>query len=331
MKSGYSANFKNCVTCAYWTGARSLNSTRTRAEYDSGVTGNCVEGGSIIRYRNKSPSASCSNWEKWGQLKSLSNSSSSSKSTSRGKGGIPYPFLIAGVLLVAIIKFVAENWMYAVSIGTIVIICTIVCFLIYRKTEKPKIKMFLTIIVGIVLIVGVFSIIPNVKKAEMQARQEYSEEMKQMINNITVSGGYKPCFGTGNIFTDVNKIVIFGAIERNSISDVFNVGFADNQIEYANNLTTTKRLSLDTTSARTYFTKNDINLNNAFIFPYYGIIFLSKKDNVYLLDSVIPLDRNNFNGLVKNVSSASSIQYSNDELNSVIPILDTWILENADK
>jgi hypothetical protein len=37
MKSGFSANFQNCVTCAYWGGARSLNSTRTRAEYDVGV------------------------------------------------------------------------------------------------------------------------------------------------------------------------------------------------------------------------------------------------------------------------------------------------------
>jgi len=327
MKSGYSANFKTCVTCAYWTGRRSLNSTRTRAEYDSGVTGDCVQGSSTIRFRNKSPSASCSNWEKWGQLKSLSNSGSSSKSTSRGKGGIPYPVLVVGVLLVAIIKFVAENWMYVVSIGTIVIICTIVCFIIYRKTRKINIKMLITIFVGIVLIIGVFSIVPNVKKAEMQAKQEQSEEIIQIIKNTTVAGGYKPCFGTGNAFSDVNKIAICGVVEYNSINDVF-------KVEYANDLgkssTPTNSLALDKASAKPYFTNNNTKGINVFDFPYFGIIFLTKNGNTYLLDNIVPYHYQ-FEGLVKKITSLTLIQYSENEKESGIPILDTWILENADK
>ena len=178
MKSGYSANFKNCVTCAYWTGRRSLNSTRTRAEYDSGITGDCVQGSSTIRYRNKSPSASCSMWEKWGQLKSLSISESSSKNTSRRKGGIPYPIFIAGILLVAVIKFVADNWMYVVSIGTIVICCVLVCILIYRRAKKPKIKIFFTIIVGILLIIGAISIVSKIKSDKTETITVTSDQEK---------------------------------------------------------------------------------------------------------------------------------------------------------
>jgi hypothetical protein len=67
MKSGYSKNFKVCVTCDYWTGQRSLNVSRTRAEYDSGVDGDCLEGGRKVTH--KSPSAMCNKWRQWGQLR----------------------------------------------------------------------------------------------------------------------------------------------------------------------------------------------------------------------------------------------------------------------
>ena len=67
MKSGFTSNFKNCVTCECWSGARNLNSTRNRAEYDSGVTGDCHEGGKLMK--GKTPTASCSKWKKWGLLK----------------------------------------------------------------------------------------------------------------------------------------------------------------------------------------------------------------------------------------------------------------------
>jgi len=310
MKSGYSSNFKNCVTCACWTGARSLNSTRTRAEYDSGVTGNCVEGSSTIRYRNKSPSASCSKWEKWGQLKSTNSSNRNSSTSSRSKKGIiPYPVFVALILLVAIVQFALKNLTYVISIGIIVIVCSLVCFFLYRKAENPKKKIILTILVGIALIIGVLSIVPSIKKGNLEAQLKQSESVLQIINSTTVLGGYKPCFGTGNRFSNLNKIVIYGAIEYNSINNIFNVGYAEDQEKYARDLTPTKHLSLDRLSAKNYFNSNDINLNNPWIFPYYGIILLSKKDNVYLLDDIIQYDRYNFS-----------------DLN-----LDNWILKNADK
>jgi hypothetical protein len=67
MKNGFSSNFKNCVTCSFWTGERSLNLSRTRAEYDSGVKGDCLEGGRKIS--GKPPTSMCSKWQKWGALK----------------------------------------------------------------------------------------------------------------------------------------------------------------------------------------------------------------------------------------------------------------------
>jgi len=72
MKNGFSAGFQNCATCDFWTGSRSLNSARTRVEYDSGVEGDCLYGGKKIT--RKSPTSKCSNYRKWGLLKSLANS-----------------------------------------------------------------------------------------------------------------------------------------------------------------------------------------------------------------------------------------------------------------
>jgi hypothetical protein len=133
MKSGYTANFKNCVTCDYWTGPRSLNSTRTRAEYDSGVDGNCLEGGRKITH--KPPSATCSKWQKWGQLRSLTNSA---RTESKKKGVIPYPIFVALILLVALIRFIAENGKVFLVIGIIFIICLAIGFFIYRKNKKNR-------------------------------------------------------------------------------------------------------------------------------------------------------------------------------------------------
>ena len=329
MNNKYSKNTRVCATCNFWQGQRSFTSTlRNIVDVTPGSYGDCLEG--AVKKTQKMNNATCSKWQRWSAIRSDSSNNKSSEK-SKNKGTIPYPIFVALILLVAVIQFIQNNLVYFVSICSIVIICTITCFLIYRKSEKPKYKMLATIFVGIVLIIAVFLVIPNIKKTEIQAQQNYSEETIQRISIITVSGGYKPCFGTGNVFTDESKIVIFGAIEYNSISNVFNIAFADNQIEYSNNLTPSRRLPLDTAYARTYLTNNGINLNNTFIFPYYGLIFLTKNDNVYLLDNVIPLDRNNFKSLVKNITSTSIMQYSNVELSSVVPALDTWILENADK
>jgi len=67
MKNGYSSNFKVCVTCNYWMGVRSTNISRNRAEYDSGATGDCHEGGMLKK--SKPANATCSKWQKWGGIK----------------------------------------------------------------------------------------------------------------------------------------------------------------------------------------------------------------------------------------------------------------------
>jgi hypothetical protein len=69
MKLGFNSNQTACVTCEYWDGARSLNSTRTQAQYEPNTDGNCLEGGHKVMHKPASAGSGCKKWRKWGQLK----------------------------------------------------------------------------------------------------------------------------------------------------------------------------------------------------------------------------------------------------------------------
>jgi TM2 domain-containing membrane protein YozV len=139
MKSGFSANFQNCVTCAYWSGARSLNSTRTRAEYDAGVLGDCLYGGRRITH--KPPTSRCSNYEKWPQLKSLGTSTSKSNNSTNKKGVIPYPVFVGLILLVGLIAFIKEHKEIFIPIGIGILFFSIIFVIAYAKGKKKRILM----------------------------------------------------------------------------------------------------------------------------------------------------------------------------------------------
>ena len=201
-------------------------------------------------------------------------------------------------------------------------------FNIINNGKQKKHRYYIPIvIIAFACFIGVFLITPSIKKAEMQKKKTQSEATIQIINSTTVLGGYKPCFGTNNAFSDANKIAICGAVYYNSINDVFKIEYAD---DLEKKSTQTNSLSLDRISARSYFTNNNTMGINTFDFPYYGIIFLTKNNNTYLLDNIVPYYYQ-FEGLVKKITSLTLIQYSESEKERGIPILDTWILENADK
>jgi energy-coupling factor transporter transmembrane protein EcfT len=182
MNNKYPSNSKVCATCNFWQGQRNFTSTlRNLVEVVPGTFGDCLEG--PVRKTKKMNNASCSKWQRWSAIRS--NSSDKKSESSKGKGTIPYPIFIALILLAAIIKFVAENWVYVVSIGSIVICCVIACFLIYRKAKKPKIKMAFVILVGIISIITVISVVPKNKNINEQIEQDKSKEIAQQIDNPT--------------------------------------------------------------------------------------------------------------------------------------------------
>lgn len=219
MGGGYSANFQVCVTCAYWTGARTLNGTRTQALYEYGTKGDCyARSTSAPRWRNRPANGSCKDcYEKWAQLKSTTsnNKNSSNRNSGRSngsKGIIPRPVFVGLILLVALFQYVKANLTYVISVGSIVFICAITCFIIMKKAENPIRIIIITILVGVILSIGAISIVSNYKndKTDIRVTQE-------LIDNTTIFKGYKPFLGSFNKL-DHNefywgKMIVFGKIQ----------------------------------------------------------------------------------------------------------------------
>ena len=64
MTSGH----KNCATCNYWAGSRTLGRDRDRAEYaGNSVKGECAGGGHDRQQRPAD--GSCGKWIKWSALR----------------------------------------------------------------------------------------------------------------------------------------------------------------------------------------------------------------------------------------------------------------------
>lgn len=350
MKSGYSANFKVCVTCDYWTGARSLNSTRTRAEYDAGVLGDCLFGGRKITH--KSPTASCNNYEKWAQLRSTSNnqgtrsesssrrtgtstsrSTSSGTSKNNGKGIIPLPVAIAAILLVALLRFLADNWTYLIRIIPVVIICIVACIIIYKKAHKPIVKMILTILVGIIISTGLtMNLYQNNKNIQIKKTQ-----LAQSVKNATVKNGYIPCFGSYNKYSnEYEKIVIDGYIW-------YGTNYSDFSRYYSvKNNVTGGNLDLDTKTVNEYFlntTGKKAPTPNSDKIDIWGLFFLTKKNDkepyIYSLDEIIQYQNTNnhqkdIRGLVEDLTSYEFMDYTKLPSRNGEPIFDTWIYINRD-
>ena len=326
MNNKYSQNSKVCATCNFWQGQRNFTSSlRNIVDVVPGSYGDCLEG--VVKKTHKMNNASCTKWQRWSAIRSY-NSNNNSK-TSKGKGTIPYPIFVALILLVAILNFLGQNWMYFVSIGAIVIICAGICFFLYRKAKNPKIKIAFTIVLGIILIIGVFVFMPNAKVSP-QFKNAQSEATLQKISSVTVRGGYKPCFGTGNDYSiNYSKIVIKGNVCYSAYNDYY----------YLDSTGTTEYPKLDANSVNTYFTKTTgKNAPRSTSLDVWGVFFLTKVSNAdtYRIDDCIPYkytgnDESDIRGLVKNITAPSIIQYSEKSLYSVNPIFDTWILENADE
>ena len=63
----YQANWKNCCTCAFWTGHRKPSAFRDRVEFERGAKGECAGGG--WNKSQMSATSNCSSWAKWSVLK----------------------------------------------------------------------------------------------------------------------------------------------------------------------------------------------------------------------------------------------------------------------
>ncbi|MBR0085530.1 MAG: hypothetical protein IJL97_03165 [Lachnospiraceae bacterium] len=70
MSQQYPNNWKQCATCAYWTGARETDNLCQRVYVDSPMSkGRCMlRGGAWFRYE-KQANASCNSFEKWPVLR----------------------------------------------------------------------------------------------------------------------------------------------------------------------------------------------------------------------------------------------------------------------
>jgi len=315
MGGGYSANFKNCATCAYWTGARKLNGTRTQVLYEYGTTGDCYTGSTTApKFRNKAAGASCSSYEKWAVLKSVSSSDSSSSSknnkssrnTSTGsskKGTIPYPVFVAMILIAAIAQFVATHIAYVISIGIIVVICAVICLIIKRKADNPRKKIIMTILASLIICIGAVLIISNYEnnKSDIHITQE-------LIDNTTIFNGYKPFLGSFNKL-DHNRfywgnLVVFGQLKSHWSGIIIETERATEKEKHK------VLLSIQEND----YSKSVLNDNS----DKNGIFFLSfdeENKGFYNLDNFI---------LYANINGVPNSQKYN------IRIIDNWIMNNID-
>ena len=311
MGGGYSANFKNCATCAYWTGARSLNGTRTQVLYEYGTTGDCYSGSTTApRFRKKAAGASCSSYEKWAQLKSVSSSSSSSSSShsssssSSKKGTIPYPIFVAMIVIAGIIQYAAAHITYVISIGIIAAICIITCLIIRKRTNNPRRNIIITILASVVICIGTIAIISNKENntSDIGITQE-------LIDNTTIFEGYKPFLGSFNKIDHNNfywgKLVVFGKIKSHWSGTIIETERATEKDKYKAQLSVFENEK----SKSIVNDHSDINC----------IFFLSFDQNnrgFYIIDDFI---------LYSNINGVTNAQKYN------VKHIDNWIMNNIDK
>lgn len=70
MSQQYPASWKQCATCAYWTGSRETNTFGEWAKVDSPMSkGKCMCQGSGWKNQDKQANASCPSFQKWAVLK----------------------------------------------------------------------------------------------------------------------------------------------------------------------------------------------------------------------------------------------------------------------
>jgi len=307
MGGGYSANFKVCATCAYWGGIRKLNGTRTQALYEYGTKGDCFAGTTVNpRWRDRPANASCNDYyEKWAQLKSNTSSNKSNRSGSGNKKGvIPYPVAVGLIFLVALIQFALENLAYVISVGIIVVSCAITCLIIKKKAEYPKKKIIITILVGVILLIGTITIISNYKdnKTSIQLSQE-------LLENTTIFEGYKPFLGSFNKL-DHNKyywgkMVIFGKLKT----------YWGGILIEADRITEKEKYKVNLSVHETEYSKSLLNATNG----ENCIFFLSFDENFkgeYQID--------NFK-LYSDLDGVSKPKKYNAK------VIDKWIINNTDK
>jgi len=250
--------------------------------------------------------------------------SKNSKDKEINVGSIPRPVFVVLIILAAMIKILIEYWIYFVSIGAIIIICIVICLLFNWIASNPRFKIFITIIASIISIIIACIIIPHTKVSP-QYKKAISEASLIKIKSVTVHGGYKPCFGSGNNYSSkYSQIAIKGNIKYDDHYFLDDTGVTANP-------------QLNTKSVNDFFIKStgkNAPKSNSHI---WGIFFLTKIDNTitYNIDDYIPYeytgdDRNDLRGLIENITTPTIIQYSDKALASTKPIFDTWILENAD-
>ena len=70
MSQQYPASWKQCATCAYWTGNRETNIFGEWAKVDSPMAkGKCMCQKSGWRNQDKQANSSCASFQKWAVLK----------------------------------------------------------------------------------------------------------------------------------------------------------------------------------------------------------------------------------------------------------------------
>ena len=70
MAQQYSKTWKQCATCTYWTGPRSVDSFGERVTVDSPMTtGVCVCNGNGWKGRERQANQDCPAFEKWKALR----------------------------------------------------------------------------------------------------------------------------------------------------------------------------------------------------------------------------------------------------------------------
>jgi hypothetical protein len=268
MNTRYSSNIKNCGTCNFWAGQRQLASARTLVEIPDGATGDCNLAKPPIR--NKLHNGTCPKWQVFAQFKDSQKitEKQSGKKSSGSKGSLPYPLMIALIALVAIISFIVKNKDYFLGIALVVIPCTVTCFLIYKFAKKPKVKIIIIASLGVILsLAAVFN--------THQKRENVKEQIRQTAQNIktvTVNGGYKPTFGTGNSFSsEYGKIAVRGSLEYSAYEDYFSIS----------------KIKLDRDSVNRYYQKtSNTNAPKSTNIGLSGIFFLTENGSNYTLDDV---------------------------------------------
>jgi len=139
------------------------------------------------------------------------------KSTAKGVGAGAGAFL-GLFIIITVINFIIENWIYIVCILCITIACIIVCCIIYNKYNKPGLKILITILISLGLICSVFFIVPNVKNAPSAKAPSIVYDKPKEISRVQNQSSIKNGFG----FKSEISAVYHGTISANlQIFDIF--------------------------------------------------------------------------------------------------------------